>query len=56
MTETKTAAYKRGEYKKGHKGFCLCCNKPIVGNAKKTFCNGDCRQKYARAQKKLSQS
>ena len=55
----KQPGYKRGEYKKEHTGFCLLesCQKPITGNAKKRFCAGGiCRQKYARAQQKLSQS
>lgn len=47
-------SYRRGAYVKKYKGFCLNCNKAITGNAKKTFCDGACRQKYARALKKLS--
>ncbi len=43
------AAYTRGAYKKEVKSFCECCGKAILGNAKKRFCDGGCRQKYARA-------
>ena len=44
--------YKRGEYKKAYKKFCLDCNKPIVGNAKKAFCDNACCQRYTRAHKR----